>query len=92
MRPQWREGANPRILVVDGASTSHEIDTQTMREAEVVACVPNDRTVHIVKDRDGLARAISHEDWLLLVGSRLKNRRDGQVIQVDASDVRRSAA
>jgi hypothetical protein len=89
---EWREGANPKILLIDGASTSHEIDGQTMRDADVVACVPDDETVHIVKDTDGVARAVTGDQWLALVTKRLKHRRNGQVIQVDADDVRRREA
>lgn len=92
MRPVWREGATPRILMVDGASTSHEIDGQAMRDADVVACVPDDDTVHVVKDTNGVQRALTTDEWMMLVGSRLKHRKNGQVIQVDASDVSRSVA
>jgi hypothetical protein len=91
MRPRWREGAAPRILVVDGARTSQEVETTAMRDAEVVACVADD-VVRIVKDRDGVARTLTPEEWLELVGARLKHRKNGQVIQVDAIDVRREAA
>jgi hypothetical protein len=86
--PRWRDGASPRILLVDGARTSHEVDTQAMRDADVVACVADD-VVRIVKDRDGISRTVTPEEWLELVGSRLKHRKDGQVIQVDACDVGR---
>lgn len=87
---QWRdrEQSFPRILVVDGALTGHEIDSETMRSADVVACVADD-IVRVVKDRDGVSRNLTPDQWMKLVESRMKGRRHAQVIQVDLEQVRR---
>lgn len=79
----------PRILVVDGAGVSQDIDSQAMAEADTVACVTGD-VVHIVKNRNYLASgAVTVEEWLKFVGRELR-RPGAQVIQVDAAEVGRT--
>lgn len=83
-----REQSNPRVLVVDGARTSFELDGRAMFFADVVAVVADD-VVRVVKNRDGITRAMTTDEWLRF-SKRLLAEPAVEVIQVDVGEVERS--
>ena len=83
----WEDQAHPRVLVVHGAKTSQEIDTETMVGADVVACVAADG-VRIVKHRQGLTRGMPSEEWPAELRRQISGQPKAQVQHVGASTVR----
>lgn len=83
-----REQSNPRVLVVDGARTSFELDGRAMFYADIVAVVSDD-VVRVVKDRRGHTQTMTTDEWLSFSKSLLAEPKV-EVIQVDVGEVARS--
>lgn len=90
MSVAWREReqSNPRVLVVDGARTSFELDGRAMFYADVVAVVADD-VVRVVKDRNGITQSMTTQEWVRF-SKRLLAEPKVEVIQVDVGEVARS--
>jgi hypothetical protein len=85
----WLPG-HTHILIVDGATTSYDVETEAMRSADTVACVTVSGTVNVVKHRTGRSAAMTPAEWERFVVPYL--RRGAQVIKVDAEAVRREVS